>query len=602
MSTDLSLFLDATVTLGDRVFTKVRKYTLTTALHSVPEWVVEVFHDDPTLDPATLVGAPVRVDLAELGLPVLQGVVRRVAQQVLDVGTASILILTAAPRWWLTHKRKNHRIFQNRTALEMVRDVLADHRAEMDLPIERLVQGALPSVEYRVQWGETDHDFIFRTLAEMGLLAYQTVESDGSTRWVITDDTTVGSMDCELPYKPQSGILATTKPHVLSVSLQSEICTADMVLRDYDYQKPLYPLEARQVSLEGPAAEQTLSVFDFAVGNFSEDAGGVTLSQRRLEQTRTQSQTYRWEVSTALRPGMRVKLVDHPHEQANGEFLVVSARSEVDLTQSRHVVEVIAAHSSWRPTLLTKPRVAGTETAMVVGEGKEIDVDKEGRIAVHFHWDRRAKGASRRVRVAIPWAGVGRTFWTLPRVGDEVVIAYAHGDPDQPLVVGSVHNAVAPVPFPLPEFDTQSVWLSRSVGNPEGYNMVAMGDLAGAEILAMRAQRDFQMDVINDSNTAIGGKASLVVAKSQAVAVGTDAHITVSGKAELKAKEIRIESLGTRDDVSASQHTVTTKIFSVGAAEATIAADKITLQAGSSTIVLEDGKITITAGLVDINP
>ena len=115
----------------------------------------------------------------------------------------------------------------------------------------------------------------------------------------------------------------------------------------------------------------------------------------------------------------------------------------------RHVITCIPSDAMFKLPRFEKPKIAGIQTATVVGD-TEIDVDEDGRVELQFHWDRRntnAAGASRRVRVSQAWAGVGYGLVTLPRVGDEVVVAFLDGDPDEPLIVGRVHNHVRPSPL-----------------------------------------------------------------------------------------------------------------------------------------------------------
>ena len=110
------------------------------------------------------------------------------------------------------------------------------------------------------------------------------------------------------------------------------------------------------------------------------------------------------------------------------------------------------------PARTRKPVIVGTQSALVVGQqGEEIDVDKDGRICVQFYWDRK-QTASRRVRVAQIWAGNVRGAKFLPRIGDEVMIQYEEGDPDRPLVVGSVYNGTNPIPSDLPARRTCPVY------------------------------------------------------------------------------------------------------------------------------------------------
>jgi len=117
----------------------------------------------------------------------------------------------------------------------------------------------------------------------------------------------------------------------------------------------------------------------------------------------------------------------------------------------------------YRPRRVTpKPTIPGPQTAVVVGMellsdgGKDRGsfLDKYGRVKVQFPWDREGKhdaDSSCWVRVAQMWAGKrwGAFFW--PHIGHEVVVVFEEGDPDRPLVVGSVYNAENMPPFELPQ-------------------------------------------------------------------------------------------------------------------------------------------------------
>lgn len=618
MSAEMPLFLPVTVTLANVTFLQVHRYTLSEALNAIPEMTVDVFGTDPDVDMAALLGQPITVELAEPAVPRFDGIVRHVEQRPLGLVGASVFTLTVVPRPWLLHKRSGHRIFQDRNALEIAADVLSAHGDAMDQPEALILQHVLPTYEYRVQCGETDHDFLFRILSEHGLVALWAPGADGRRRWIVTDDTTAGSADMSVPYRPATGALEAIEPHVSAAAVLASLCSSEARLRDYDYRKPAFVLEQRHLSGDAPEIEEPLSRYSFAVGRFEDEKGGELLAQRRVEEERTQSRTFRWETSFAARPGMRIRLQDHPRDDANGDFLVVSARSEVRKGARKHVVEVVPASAPWRPPVLPKPRIQGSQTAFVAGApGKEIDVDSEGRIAVRFHWDTRKDGMSRRVRVAMPWAGLGRAFWTVPRVGDEVVIGYLDGDPDQPLVLGSVNNATAPTALPLPDFETRSAWVSRTTPGGDGYNYIVMDDAKGKELLALRAERDFVCDTTRNSQTNIGGAAALSVVQGQSVEVGGDASVTVKGQVTVTAGEVTIESKGGRTDVSGLYHSidagsllVTTKYavkmetdeMKVTAKTVKIEADEIRLSAGGASIVIGDGKITLCAPLVEINP
>lgn len=331
-----------------------------------------------------------------------------------------------------------------------------------------------------------------------------------------------------------------------------------------------------------------------------------------------------------------------------GDWLVVRSRTALESnaaggTGELHEIVAIPAQIPFRPTPLPRPRIHGIETAFVVGDtpAGTVDTDVYGRMKVELRWDRRDLGKgnpTRWVRVAQAWAGAGFGLVTLPRVGDEVLVAYSQGDPDQPLVVGRVHNAVNVTPLALPEQDrTKAIWKSQSFnadGPAEGFNMILMDDNAGKEVLKMRAQKDFDFHAVRHSSTfvganqttQIGGSQSEEVIDNQSSSVGGDETKTVVGSYSVGAKGITLDSSADftatatgimklsagaeRYDYSAQHWILSPSIYLIGQDNVWLAASVITLSArshidlmvGGSSIRISDGGITITSsGPVEVN-
>lgn len=528
MSALVPLFLDVTLSLSNLTFTKVRRYTLVDGLHQIPELTIEVLCDDPALDLAALIGETAVALLDEPHLPRFDGLVRAVEQTSADPTGVSCYVLTLAPALWLTNERSGHHIFRHRSVLEIASDVAARYDHRIAAPELRLSRGAQdwPKHDYRVQYGETDRDFLLRILSEEGLVSHWTPSSDDPEKlvWTLTDDTSLGSPAFEVPFRPPSGALAANGPHVQAVTTRARLTSSEARLRDYDHEHPAVRLEGRCWAGDGVGTEQPLVRYSHAVGDFRDEAGGLALAQMRLQAARARSRVYRWETSFSAPAGSIVRLHDHPREDANGDFLIVAMRTEVEPTRRTHVAELVPAASPWRSEPRPKPRIHGTQTAVVVGApGQEIDVDDQGRVEVEFRWDTRdlhRTGASRRVRIAMPWMGTSRGFWTLPRVGDEVVIAYLDGDPDEPLVVGSVNNAAAPPAASLPASQTQSWWKSKTTPNGDGYNAILMEDLKANELLALYAERDSFWNTQRRAEIHVGEDQIVRVRGSQSVSVG----------------------------------------------------------------------------------
>jgi type VI secretion system secreted protein VgrG len=171
----------------------------------------------------------------------------------------------------------------------------------------------------------------------------------------------------------------------------------------------------------------------------------------------------------------------------------------------------IPAALPYRPQRTTpKARVYGTQIGVVVGpSGEEIFTDKYGRVKVQFPWDRQgAKDANSScwVRVGTIWAGKQWGAIHIPRVGQEVIVAYEEGDPDQPIIVGSVYNAEQMPPYALPDNRTQSGIKSRSTlgGEPANFNELRFEDKKGSEHIYFHAEKDFHRVVENNDRHEVG--------------------------------------------------------------------------------------------------
>jgi uncharacterized protein involved in type VI secretion and phage assembly len=178
--------------------------------------------------------------------------------------------------------------------------------------------------------------------------------------------------------------------------------------------------------------------------------------------------------------------------------------------------------------------IPGLQTARVVGKGTdEIYTDEHGRVKVQFHWDREGKldeNSSCWIRIAQMWAGPSWGSQYLPRVDHEVVVSFLEGDPDQPLIVGSVYNGLNKVPFTLPAQKEVSGVKSKSTQNGgKGYNELSFDDTTGKELVNFHAQKDLKSVVENSEDatvrnkryTEIGGDDTEVVVGTQNIDAGS---------------------------------------------------------------------------------
>ena len=313
------------------------------------------------------------------------------------------------------------------------------------------------------------------------------------------------------------------------------------------------------------------------------------------------------------------------HFNGDGDYLVTSVRHQASfgadyrsgkdpLLSYENDLVCIPSALSFRPRRATpKPVVQGSQTAVVVGpSGEEIFTDKYGRVKVQFHWDREGKNdenSSCWIRVGTSWAGRQWGAIRIPRIGHEVIVDFLEGDPDQPIVVGSVYNADMMPPYDLPDNKTQSGVKSRSSlgGGPKNFNEIRFEDKKGKEEFYQHAERNLTTVVEADEGRTVGGNRGTGIGGNDSRDVGkNDTHtikgyqtIDVKGYQELTIGQHRTTKITSDDTITvggSEEHTVT-KVFQVKAKTIfLVAEDQILIGVGGSTINITSGRIEVKSG------
>jgi type VI secretion system secreted protein VgrG len=255
-----------------------------------------------------------------------------------------------------------------------------------------------------------------------------------------------------------------------------------------------------------------------------------------------------------------------------------------------------------------RPVIQGVQSAVVVGlSGEEIDCDKYGRVKVQFHWDREGKKDEKSscwVRVATPWAGKQWGMVHIPRIGQEVIVSFLEGDPDQPLIVGSVYNYDNMPPFKLPDNKTQSGIKTRSSkeGGEENFNEISFEDKKGEEFIYVRAEKDLIKTVENNELVWVGSNRFEEVDNNEEVIVhkgdrtvtldeGNDKHQLKKGNREV------LLDMG-NDALTIKMGNQTTKL-DLGKSE-TEALQSIELKVGQSSLKIDQTGITMKGMMITV--
>src|SRR6185437_787840 len=417
-------------------------------------------------------------------------------------------------------------------------------------------------MEYCTQYRETDFEFISRLMEQHGILYYfKHTENDHT---FTLQDTSSKLADCAVQssfrYAPQGADKEGFYDFVVTeFASKSTMVTGKHTAWDYSFIR-YQAVGGDQGASEtkGPLGANSNENYDYAESAAAylkkPDSDKHIGSVEALLQTVQRDSSDAGEViiegesnAISMTPGYSFTLTSHP--QLNEKYLLTRVEMSVEQLPSYRTrpekaeelysnrFTAIPFSTPYRPPLKTrKPVVNGMHTGLVVvPSGEESYMDKYGRVCVQFFWDRlRKKNTTDNtlLRVGQQWAGKGWGTYFWPRVDDEVLIDFMEGDPDQPIVVGSVYNGVN-----MPKYDPAKQYtlagiLTRSSknGGEANANELRFEDLEGKEQVYMNAERDYDLHVEHDWHTLVGNEQHTKITKNQYEEVDGDSHSLVKGK------------------------------------------------------------------------
>lgn len=564
---------------------------------------------DKEVDPETMVGMLGTIRVATLSDPAIRCLHGLVAEAA-EIGTTRLgmlyELLLVPPVVRATHRMRS-RIFLERTTKEILEAVLTgDPKMKVDDPsfeapstLTDAFQAPKELLAFRlkdpsriedkatrpycVQYNESDLGFVSRLLAEEGI-AYHFEHHAGAIVMVLSDaDSGRTTLDPFDPIGP-----AEQGRQLDHVRLGRRLRATRFRMVDYNWQKPTLDMK---VEAKGDGDESL--ALDVYPGLYpDEPKQGELLAKARLERLHTESRFA--EVATTCRlpsAGSIFKLA-HGTSRYEGEYLVTKAelighvpgelqgetlpaylrfRDErpfvARLECLRRGTSDAPDESKFRPALQPKPRVIGSQTAIVTAEPSAKDAEihvggpegnENGCVRLRFHWDLETDRHDKEptscwVRVSQAFAGAGGGALAHPRVGTEVIVEYIDGDPDRPIVVGRVYNGQQPPP--AKGKGAAAVTTIKSMSSPGGkvFNELSFDDTAGEEKVSLNAGKDWSSSVGNnrtetiqndskssvmanrnedttsDRTTTVGANNSETVSGDEKVTVGGNQEVSVSG-------------------------------------------------------------------------
>jgi type VI secretion system secreted protein VgrG len=592
---------------------------------------------DTTIDPKSIVGAKVAVAIAlndKQGSRWINGIVASFEQCAGDT-EFNVYQARIVPSMWQLTLSSNCRIFQNKTVLDIAKAVIGEY----GLSVSDQTEGSYKQLDYCTQYSESDFHFVSRILEESGIFYwFELTDQDNK---IMLGDSRSAYQDCPISASVPYLTSASGEEGAYGAWVNEFTSTATMVSGKHSTAEYNYKNYAREdVPAKNSASQFGKNAFDeylYPAGGegYADDVPDVSQGLETLFlDTRALAADSIAEVlrgdanARSLCAGYTFTLTGNPRDAWNRKYLLTSVTHEADQVPPYRTTDAakratytnqftaVSSDIVFKPApTFVKPRIYGPQTAVVVGSGgEEIHIDSLGRVQVRFFWDKLNDNTSTVdctwVRVAQSWAGNGWGAYFWPRVKDEVVIQFLNGDPDNPMITGSVYNGVNTPKYALPDDKTRSGLVSRSStgGGAANANELRFEDKAGSEQIFLNAEKDMDIRVEHDQRTFVGNNDSLVVTTNQTEQVGGNYNIQVKGNSvEKTGGNADLGIGGNQTEQVGGTHSLnvgSSQSIQVGSAYSLVANNTVYINAGMNVVIQAGMELSLvgSGGFVTIGP
>jgi type VI secretion system secreted protein VgrG len=564
---------------------------------------LELLSEDDAIDFDSIVGKNVTLHLQIIDSERnINGFISRFSQSGRDERFTHYQAEMVPWLWFLTRKA-DCRIFQHKTAPDIIKKIF-DELGFKDYELR--LYSSYRSRDYCVQYRETDFNFVSRLMEEEGICYFFEHDKDGAKHTMVLADDAAAHKPCPGQEKARCDFSPGSwhPDDVISDwRVEQEYRPSAWSHTDYNFETP-------STSLMVTVKDDTgYEIYDYP-GLYSKKGDGDQLGKTRLQETRAFKERVTGKSNCrCFTTGATVEVTDHYRKEMNQKWMLTAVYHQSTMGEAygsggtdegffyTNAFEGIPASVPFRPPRVTpKPSVQGCQTAVVVGPaGEEIYTDKYGRVKVQFFWDREGKkneDSSCWIRVSYPWAGKNWGGIHIPRIGQEVIVDFLEGDPDQPIIVGRVYHAERMPPWALPGKKVVSGFKSDSTKGGGGYNEISMDDTKGTELINIHAQYDQQKKVEHDERVNVGRNRTESVGNDESITIGHDRNEKVVNNETIAIGVNRTETVGSNENITIGSN----RTENVGASESITVALTRTRNVGVNEMVNVGAAQEITIG------
>ena len=614
--------LQFTATLGQlpKDLFVVARFELTEYLSRLCHCKLELASTSPDIAPEDVLEQPVELVMWQDGVPLRRftGVINEFVRGDSGHRRTRYDVIVQPPLWRL-HLMHNSRIFQTQATDAIVRTLL-EERGLIDTVFD--LKRTPEEREYCVQHRESDLAFVERLAAEEGWhyrYYHGDVEGNDQPALIIADHHGDAPRLEPVAYNAKAGG-STRQSTVFQFRYRERVKAASVAMKDYTFKNPAYALMHEHQADKLDAQREDYQHYDYP-GRFKQDASGQPFTESRLDALRNDAaiadgQSNRPDFTV----GAKVELTDHDNPRLNREWLFTSITHTGEQPQAleedgnngattyHNAFNAIPADRTWRPQVEHRPLMDGPQIALVTGpKGEEIHCDEHGRVKVRFPWDRYSKNdehSSAWLRVSQGWAGGQYGFMALPRIGNEVIVSFLDGDPDQPIITGRTYHATNTPPYALPEHKTRTT-LKTQTHKGEGSNELRFEDEADKEQIYVHAQKDLDLLTENNRTEVVKNESHRTVDNNEFSNIKGSDHCTVDGEKRQTVGGDCSQNIGGTFHQKSAQGMLSeagTEVHHKAGAKVVLdAGAELTMSAGGSLLKLDPSGVTLAGPGIKIN-
>ncbi len=559
-------------------------------------------------------------------------------------GSQALFRAEVRPWFWFLTLHTDCRIFQEKSALDVIKEVFGD-RGFSDF--QDKTSGTFLAREFLVQYRETDYEFVCRLMEEEGMYFFFTHDNSKETL-VIADGSGSHSAlknAANIDFHFREKDFKRDADHIYEWKSSERVNTGKVTLTEYDFTKPTTDLKAVTSIAKGIHSHKEIEVYDYPGIHVTADDGKTRTRVRAEAFAAAYKRTWGKCNVRTMAAGGTFTLKEHPRSDLNKEYLVISAKHKLQIETDEDKENVtgnqdgsddsqnnpdsdkkdsyesefsvqLKAEPYRAPLTTAKPIIPGLQTAEVTGpSGEEIYTDKYGRIKVQFHWDRvgeKDENTTCFIRVSQSMSGQSWGAFQIPRIGQEVVVQFEEGNPDRPIVTGMLYHETKKHPFEFPTNMTQHGMKSNSTKGGGGFHELVFEDKKDEEFVRFQSEKDYMAIIKNNAEISIGFEKTdpgdltqkIYANKTEEIETG-DHTFTIKAGSEINTIETDRTSTINNDETVTIANNKTDDIgtdykINVGSNLEIEAGTSIKLTVGSSVIEITSDEISITSSAISL--